>query len=327
LQAITTGNKRLVQASEYRLDVLGMSKTQIRKLIKDKTPAQYVSTYASQSGVISKLNVREGMHVKPETEIMVLANLDTVWIQAEVFERQVNWVKVGQDVEARLPSVPGRIWKGEVDYVYPGLDPNTRTLRVRLRFDNPEEFLKPNMYADVSIISEHTGPVIHIPREALILDGHAPRVIVALGNGRYQAREVVPGVESSDRVEIMEGLDETDLLVVSAQFLIDSEANLKASLRRMEPVIQEPGMHHLHPAGEGTINDIKLDARTINISHEPIELLDWPAMTMDIGVADHIDLDTIKTQSRVEFHLVKDKSGTYVISDVSPIENGQHKHD
>ncbi len=323
LQAITTGNKRLVQASEDRLDVLGVSKTQVKKLIKDKTPAQYVSTYASQSGVISKLNVREGMHVKPETEVMVLANLDTVWVQAEVFERQANWVKVGQDVEARLPSVPGRIWKGKVDYVYPSLDPNTRTLRVRLRFDNPEEFIKPNMYADVSIISEHTDPVIHIPSEALILDGHTPRVIVALGDGRYQSREVVPGVESNERVEIIEGLDESDLLVVSAQFLIDSEANLKASLRRMEPVIQEPEMHHFYPAGEGTINDIKLDNRTINISHGPIKLLDWPAMTMDIGVADHIDLETIKKQSRVKFHLEENESGTYVIRALSPLENGR----
>ena len=187
-------------------------------------------------GIVSTLNVRHGMYVKPETELMSLANLNSVWIQAEVFERQSNWVKVGQSAEAQLPSMPDHIWKGQVDYVYPQLDPVTRTLRVRLRFDNPEEFLKPNMYADVSILSEDTGPVIHIPREALILDGKVPRVILALGDGHFKSKAVTPGIESGDRVEIIEGLSEPDVVVTSAQFLIDSEASLNASFQRMEPV-------------------------------------------------------------------------------------------
>lgn len=328
LQALATGNKSLVQASEERLHALGLTGQQVRRLNKSRKPEQYVGIYAPQSGVVPKLNIREGMYVKPETEVMTLANLDTIWVQAEVFERQVNWVAIGQSAEARLPSVPGRVWKGQVDYVYPDLDPVTRTLRVRLRFTNPEEFLKPNMYADVSILSEHTKPVIHIPREALILDGDMPRVILALGEGRFQQRGVVPGVENRDRVEILEGLDEGDVIVVSAQFLIDSEANLKASLRRMEKMPEE--VHkpvHRHPQGEGVINSIDMEKRQINISHGPVELLDWPPMTMDIDVGDGVDLKAIELNQRIKFYLGKDEAGTYIISKLVPIAEGGQQHD
>lgn len=235
LQAEASGNKALMGASAERLLALGLTRAQIDNLQKTGKPAQHVATYAGQSGVVAALNVRHGMYVKPETEVMSLASLDTIWIEAEVFERQANWVKTGQPAEARIPALPGRVWKGNVDYVYPELDPVTRTLRVRLRFENPEEFLKPNMYADVSILSEVPGPLIHIPREALIYDGKEPRVILALGEGRFKARAVTPGIESGNRVEIIEGLDEGEVVVTSAQFLIDSEASLGASFQRMSP--------------------------------------------------------------------------------------------
>jgi membrane fusion protein, copper/silver efflux system len=247
LQALASGNKILAEASQKKLSALGISKLQIDRLEKDKKVTQNIRFYAPQSGVLINLGVREGMYIKPETQVLSIANLDTIWLLAEVFERQANWVEAGQSAEATLPSMPGVIWKGEVEYIYPDLDPVTRTLRVRLRFDNSKEKLKPNMYSHVTIFAGEKKDVISIPREALIHDANQQRVIKALGDGRFQAQEVVAGMESGDWVEIISGLNEGDNIVISSQFLIDSESNLKASLNRMQSVddpIEEPSMEH-----------------------------------------------------------------------------------
>jgi len=236
LQALASGNKRLASASQEKLSALGISKSQIDRLEKDKTITQNIRFYATQSGVVVDLGVREGMYIKPETQVISVANLETIWLLAEVFEQQANWVEVGQNAEAELPSMPGVLWKGTVEYIYPDLDPVTRTLRVRLRFDNSKDKLKPNMYSRVIIFAGEKKDVISIPREALIRDAKQERVIKALGDGHFQAQEVVAGMESGDWIEIISGLNEDDNIVISSQFLIDSESNLKASLNRMQAV-------------------------------------------------------------------------------------------
>jgi len=322
LQVLSRNSQRLMEASKEKLFALGLTSTQVKALKDRGTPEQYLGFYAPQAGVITNLNVREGMFVKPEMNTLSIASLDTVWMQAEVFEQQVNWVKEGQTVEATLPSSPGKKWLGKVDYVYPELDSMTRTLRVRLKFKNPDEYLKPNMYAYVSIINEHTEPVLHVNRQALILDGNHPRVIVALGEGRFQPRSVTVGMVNDERVEIMDGLNGDEVVVISSQFLIDSEASLNASLQRMAPV--EDMTQSLDPAiavvkGQGLINSVDPEARIINLSHEPIPQVDWPAMTMDITVAADINLDKVSGWKQVRFYMVKDGSGMYYIRRIEPV--------
>ena len=236
VHALKNNNKTMIKRSHERLISLGISEQQIARLDKELKASRNVVFYSPQTGVLTKLGVRNSMFVKPETQILSIANLDNIWLLAEVFERQANWVKIGQIAEATLPSMPGVIWKGKVEYIYPELDPVTRTLRVRLRFDNPEEKLMPNMYAHVSIFGKQQKDALNIPREALIRDSRQTRVIKALGEGRFLAQEVVTGIESGDKVEIISGLEEGDNIVVSAQFLIDSESSLKASIGRMQSV-------------------------------------------------------------------------------------------
>jgi Cu(I)/Ag(I) efflux system membrane fusion protein len=233
IQALKIGNKGLEQASRARLAALGIPEDQIRQLKKDRRARQTITLYAPQDGVVSMLPVREGMFVKPADLVMSLAELSTVWLLAEVFERQADWVKVGQPAEVRLPYLPGRTWEGRVEYIYPSLDPKTRTLKARLRFDNPDEALKPNMYAHVKIFGGPREDTIVIPLEALIRTGREERVILSLGEGRFESRTVTAGIESGDWVEILKGIDAGEAVVISGQFLIDSEASLKASMRRM----------------------------------------------------------------------------------------------
>jgi Cu(I)/Ag(I) efflux system membrane fusion protein len=233
LQALAVGNESLIGASQERLIALGLTRKQVNALGRSRRVNQKVVIHALQDGVVATLNVREGMYVKPATEVLSLADLSSVWVLAEVFEQQSEWVKEGQAAQVRLSYLPGRQWEGRVEYIYPSLNPKTRTLKVRLRFDNADEQLKPNMYADVTLYGGAKQEVLYVPREAVIRTGDRQRVVLALGEGRFQAREVIAGLESGEYVEIMSGLDEGDEVVVSGQFLIDSEASLKASLMRM----------------------------------------------------------------------------------------------
>jgi Cu(I)/Ag(I) efflux system membrane fusion protein len=237
LQALKLDNPGMVQASKDRLAALGVSAGQIQTLQKNRRVQQTVSIFAPQDGVVSTLPVREGMFVKPADRVMSLADLSSVWLLAEVFERQADWVKIGQSADVVLPYQPGKQFEGRVEYIYPGLDPKTRTLKVRLRFANPDETLKPNMYANVKIYGGPRENIVVIPLEALIRTGREDRVVIDLGEGRFTSRRVQAGMESGDWVEIVSGIEPGDRVVTSGQFLIDSEASLKASLQRM----QSPG--------------------------------------------------------------------------------------
>ena len=147
LTASRSGNTTLLKASRDRLDALGVSRSEIARLENERTVEQRVRVYAESDGVIAHLGVREGIYVTPATEIMSVAKLNRVWVIAEVFERQSAWVSPGQKAIVELDYLPGKTLEGAVDYVYPELDPKTRTLRVRLRFDNADELLRPNMFS------------------------------------------------------------------------------------------------------------------------------------------------------------------------------------
>lgn len=317
VQALGSGHKGLIRASRERLIALGISEQQIETLHNTRRVNQYVSSYASQDGIVAKLGVREGMYVMPQFEVMALADLSSIWIQAEIFESQVDWVKRGQPADVELSYYPGRTWEGKLQYVYPSLNPKTRTLKVRLQFDNPDETLKPNMFANVTIYGGPKRDVVVIPSEALIRTGEEQRVILAMGDGKYQPRKVVAGMESGGWVEIQRGLSAGDTVVTSGQFLIDSEASLKASLQRMSASSGESmtmPMKKVQPiTGTGVLRELMPDDGKIKMSHDPIPALGWPEMTMPFKVKPEVALDKFKPDDKVEFELEQSDDG-YVIT-------------
>jgi len=234
LTALASNNQGLKDASRDRLTALGVTRSEIARLERERAVSQRIRVYAESDGVVAHLGVREGIFVTPATEIMSVARLDRVWVLAEVFERQSAWVQPGQEASVELDYLPGRTLRGSVDYVYPELDPETRTLKVRLRFDNEGETLRPNMFARVVIDGSAVDNIVHVPREAVIRGGSSSRVVVDLGDGRFESRKVLIGIESGERVAIRQGLAEGERVVTSAQFLIDSESNINSALSRME---------------------------------------------------------------------------------------------
>ncbi len=234
LAALASNNVGLQSASRDRLAALGVTSSEITRLEREREARQRIRVVAETDGVIAHLGVREGMFVTPATEVMSIAQLDRVWVVAEVFERQSAWVEPGQSATVELDYLPGMRLQGTVDYVNPELDPDTRTLKVRLRFDNEGARLLPNMFARVAIDGTSINDIVHVPREAVVRGGASNRVVVAHGNGVFESRSVLVGIESGDRVAIRRGLKEGERVVVSAQFLIDSESNIESALGRLE---------------------------------------------------------------------------------------------
>jgi len=315
VQAKRRNDARMVSATAGKLLALGMVDADIRQLAKTSTVRNTVKVLAPQDGTVTSLNVKEGSFVKPATEIMSLADLSSVWLQAEVFESQADWVTEAQSAEARLNYMPGEVFSGRVDYVYPVLDPKTRTLQVRLRFDNPGERLKPNMYARVTIFGKSHPGALSIPREALIRGQEVDRVVVALGDGSYTVHEVMSGIESGNWVEIIAGLGEGDEVVTSAQFLLDSEASLAGSIRRLSAVDTDSNATSPKAIyGNGLVEAIDIESRRIRVSHGPIEVLGWTAMTMEFDVLPGVNLDIITIGQSIHFSLDLSDVGDYVIN-------------
>lgn len=222
-----------VDKARNLLRLLDVPEPIIRELERTRRTRNRVPILAPIAGIVTRMLARDGMYVRKDTEMFTIADLSRVWVLVDVFEHQIAWLRPGLKAEIGVPAYAGRQWEGVVDYLYPDLDPETRTLRVRLVFPNPDLLLRPNMFAEVVI---HGGPkenVLRIPSEALIVTGERESVVLALGEGRFRPVDVVTGMHRGGEVEILSGLDQGDEVVVSGQFLIDSESSLQASFIRL----------------------------------------------------------------------------------------------
>ena len=308
--------------ARQRLRALGMDDSAIRTLEERGEVLQLVPVRAAQDGIVQSLNVAEGMYVQPGTEVMSIADLSRIWVIADLFEHQSDAVREGLAAEVHLPFRAGETLNGRVGYIYPTLASPTRTIRARLSFDNPDGRLKPGMWADVHIEGEATGDVTHVPAEAVIRTGHQDRVIAALGDGRFQAREVRMGRRIGDRMEVLEGLEEGDLIVTSGQFLIDSESSVTVELARMANA-EHPSTDQVDGdedvEAEGRINSVDRDARVVNLDHEPIPALGWPAMTMDFTVADGVSLEGLSKGDRVRIRIREREEYVFELTAIEPL--------
>jgi len=233
LDAQRIGNRDLIEASRERLRALGLDAGAAERLARDGRASGRVPFHAPIGGVVTDLAVREGAMVSPDMMALTITELGSLWVIAEVPESQAAWVHAGTAAEIRLPSLPGETLAGRVEYVYPELNMETRTLRARIVLDAAGPGLRPNMLANVTLVGEAGEPAVMVPRSALIRSGSEDRVVVALGEGRFAPRRVIVGPESGDRVVIREGLAEGEQVVVTGQFLLDSEANLRAGMERL----------------------------------------------------------------------------------------------
>ncbi|KPH65193.1 MULTISPECIES: efflux RND transporter periplasmic adaptor subunit [Pseudoalteromonas] len=309
--AVNRKNTVLIRAAKARLKALNVSDGFVERLQANKKVMQNITFYARQSGVVDELNVREGFYVKPGTSMMSIAQLDEVWVEAEVFERQAQLIEIGLPVTMTLDYIAGQSWRGNVDYIYPTLDAKNRTLRVRLRFNNQNHQLKPNMFAQVSIHAKASDKQLIVPKEAVIRTGNQDRVVLALGEGRFKSVAVELGRSDNNDAVILSGLKADDHVVTSAQFLLDSESSKSSDFKRMQALDTIT-----HVWGKGVINSVMADHRMVNISHEPMDELDWPSMTMDFIVTEDVDFSALQVGQTLHFELTKQVDDSYLLSGI-----------
>tara|TARA_R110002096_G_scaffold362527_2_gene555658 strand:- start:3193 stop:4980 length:1788 start_codon:yes stop_codon:yes gene_type:complete len=316
--ALGRNNNQLIKASEDRLRALQLPNSAIEKLKKTKQIQQTVTFYAPKSGVVDNLNIRQGFFVKPGNTMMSIGNLDQVWVEAEVFESLAALVSEGMPVSMTVDYLPGKKWVGKVDYVQPTLDAMTRTLKVRLRFDNESGALKPNMFAQVELDTQQNEESLIVPKDAVIRTGDNDRVVLALGEGRFKSVAVAVGRVDDQYSEILSGIKAGERVVVSAQFLLDSESSKSSDFKRMNHGDQ---MDEGPASGwtSGIINEVNVDDRTINLSHQRIEAFNMMGMTMNFVVADNVDINMLKQGMTLEVEVSKGDGPMYEITDIKMV--------
>jgi multidrug efflux pump subunit AcrA (membrane-fusion protein) len=231
---IRSGGESLFTATKRRLALWDIPDRDVERLLETGEVKRTLTLYAPASGVITRLGVRSGMEVQPNSNLYTIADLSRVWVLADVYEYELPWLALGQMATVELSYLPGEPMQGELTYIAPFLDPKTRTAEVRLELDNSSGKLKPEMFGNVVVAGSPRPDVLTIPADAVIRSGERNLAIVALGEGRFEPRDIELGLDSGDGLlEVRSGLSESEDVVISSQFLIDSESNLQEAVRKL----------------------------------------------------------------------------------------------
>jgi len=306
----------LARAARQRLALLGMSDTEIAAIERAGRVRQRFTRYAPISGVIAELGVREGMAVMQGHTLFRIVDLSTVWVNAEIPETQAAAVVPGSRAEARVAAYPDMKFEGRVGALLPEINLATRTIRARIELANPGERLKPGMFATLSFMAGGGKEMLLVPTEAVIRTGERSIVIVSLGKGRFSPQQVEVGVEHAGLSEVRKGLGAGATVVLSGQFLIDSEASLSGAIARLEPTAQAAAKEG--HKGRGKVTQVDPQQGSVELDHEPIASMQWPAMKMGFMVPDKQQLAALKPGDVVQFELrpQPDQDGNYVIESI-----------
>ena len=309
-----TRMEALVDGARQRMRLAGMTDEQIGIVESTGKVHPRLTLTAPIDGVVAELGAREGMTVMAGAPLFRINGLATVWVNAEVRESQAGEVRPGNRVEARTPALPDTLFKGQVSAILPEVNPATRTFKARVELANAGGRLKPGMFVTVNLTPAARKQALLVPTEAVIQTGKRTVVIVAQGDGKFAPVDVQVGIEAGGQTEIRKGLEAGQKVVVSGQFLIDSESSLRGSAARMGETPAQEGLHK----GTGKVTAVDAASGYVELDHDPISSLQWPRMTMGFLAQDKSQLRSIKQGDRVEFELYAkpNKDGDFTIAKI-----------
>lgn len=335
---IRAGMQRLVDSALQRLRNWDISETELQQLQKEGKARQTVTLRSAVSGVVLEKPSIQGKRFMSGEVLYQIADLSSVWVLADVFEQELGMLRIGQPAVIRVDAYPDKVFNGKVTFIYPTVTPETRTAKVRVELANPQALLKPAMYAKVEFASgDARGKVLAVPDSAVLDSGTRQVVLVELGAGRFEPRVVKLGTRGGGYVEVLEGVKAGEAVVVSANFLIDAESNLKAALGAFNhgthgatPAAKEPktpaAKSPVTHRGEGSVEAVDASHSNITLAHGPISSLKWPAMSMKFRVNDPALVRTMKPGQKISFEFLDAGGGEYVIVGTQPSTSTHGAH-
>jgi Cu(I)/Ag(I) efflux system membrane fusion protein len=325
-----SGNDALAAAARQRMQALSIPSGLVAQAERAGQAQSHLTLTSPVTGVITELAVREGAMVSPGMTVAKVAGLNKVWLVAEIPEALANSARPGMSVEAAPSGDATRKYTGKVREILPGVSTATRTLQARLELDNRDGSLTPGMLMRVRLGADKPVSRLLVPTEAVIVTGKRSVVIVAGENNSMHPVTVTTGRDIGEDTEILSGLAEEQKVISSGQFLIDSEASLKAALPKLAEATQaqvrpgpEPTSTSTAPVYHGVGKVEKVSPEGITFSHKPIPELQWPAMTMEFGKPRPDAFSETKVGQDVEFSFKESKDGSYVLETVTPVDGGK----
>ena len=314
LKKLAGDDPALIAAARQRMLLTGMNEAQISRVEKSGVAQPRTTITVPGTGVIAELVAREGMTVSPGMLLARVNGLSTVWAVAEVPESQIALVKPGAKVKAQSPGAPSVIFEGNVLAILPEVSTATRTVKARIQLANPGGALLPGMQVTMQFVNPRGAPVLLIPTEAVIATGQRTVVMLAEDGGRYRPVNVEIGFEANGQTEVKKGLAAGQLVVVSSQFLIDSEASLKGVEARLNSELPvKPVMHQ----GEGRVDSMDKDA--VTLTHGPIPSMGWGSMTMAFKPRSDGLPRNVAVGDKVQFEFVVPSDGEPTLTGISTL--------
>jgi len=312
----TSDAESLVAAARQRMLLVGMSEEAIQRVESTGTVLPRATIHAPASGVIAELGVREGMTVMAGATLFRINALSSVWLNAEVPVAEASGLKPGQLVEAKSPTYPGTVFKGRINALLPQVNQMTRTVVARIELANSEGRLVPGMFVSVDLSAAAKKEALLVPSEAMTRTGTRSVVVLSVGEGKFQPVEVVAGSEANGQTEIRKGLEAGQKVVVSGQFLIDSEANLRATGTRMEGAEASTASAPQTHQAVGEILSVGTDG--FLIKHGAIPSAGMGAMTMPFRAPGGVVPPGFKKSDRVRFEFTIRPDGEFQLTNIAP---------
>jgi len=243
---VRDGAESLLRSSKERLQLLDVPKHQIHQLETERKIMKDVHIHSPFDGIVMNIGAREGERITPETELYMITDLSRVWAIVDLYEDDIPWVRVGDTAKTQVAGIPGRVFTGKVTYIYPYLEAKTRTIKVRLEFNNRDLALKPDMFANVDIQANKRLDAVVVPSEAIVRTGTQEQVFIERAPGQFEPRKVTIGLSANGMTQILGGLEVGELVVSSGQFLLDSESKLNEATAKMLNVVKpDAGMNEM----------------------------------------------------------------------------------
>jgi len=309
------GMQRLADAALARLRLWDIGDDDLAKLAASGEPRRTLTLRSPASGTVIERKVAQGQRFMAGEPLFALADLSRVWLLADVAEQDLGRIAIGSRASARLPSYPGETFDGSISFVYPTLKADTRSAQVRIELANPQGRLKPAMFAQVELTAPSAAAQLVVPASAVIDSGARRVVIVDLGAGRFEPREVTTGERGEQFISILKGVKEGESVVVAANFLLDAESNLRAALDGLKGGSNaSPDKRPVVHEAVGRLDDVDGKSGALLITHEPVASLNWPTMTMEFVPANDAVARVAQPGEAIRFEFVERKPGEWVVT-------------